>query len=478
MAQNGRRNRKWVYGSNTVISSIIFFAILVFIALIAERHPWRFDLTESGSFSLSEQSRNVLKGIEKPVEIKCFFSAAAPAQAQDKSKTKDLLETYRYFNKNINFEFVDPDVRPEIAKQYDVKTYGTVVLEGYDRKQLVQGSDEENITNALLKLSRKDQKKIYFLSGHGEHSHTAADKDGYTNVGIALQNNYYAVAELNLLQRPDIPGDAAAVVIAGPRKRIVQHELEVLKTYLERGGKLFVMVDPLTDTGVPDFLKGYGIEVGDDVIVDRMSRLFGASERIPVVVEYGAHKITNHFALPTFYPDARSVSPTAQPPDGVQVEVLASTGPNAWAERDLKMLDRGQAAFDEGQDLKGPVPLAVVANVAPREKKDRDVESKEGKEKDARASSGDGVLVVTGDSDFAANSYFSLYGNGDFFMNAINFLADEGNLITVEPRQAKNKPMLLTQGQAKAVFWIALVLVPLAILICGFTVSRVRRSQR
>ncbi len=478
MAQNGRRNRKWVYGSNTVISSIIFFAILVFVALIAERHPWRFDLTDSGSFSLSEQTRNILKGIDKPVEVKCFFSAAAPAQAQDKSKTRDLLETYKYYNKNIRYDFIDPDLQPDVARQYDVKTYGTMVVEGYDRKQVVQASDEETITNALLKLSRKEQKKIYFLSGHGEHSHTSPDKDGYTNAGIALQNSYYAVSELNLLQRQDIPQDAAAVVIAGPRKRIVQHELDVLKAYLERGGKLFVMVDPLADTGVPDFLKGYGVEVGDDVVVDRMSRLFGASERIPVVVEYGAHKITNNFTLPTFYPDARSVVPAAKPPDGVQVEVLASTGPNAWAERNLQMLERGQAAFDEGEDLKGPVPLAVVASVAGKVKKDADGEKKRGAEKDARASSGDGVIVVTGDSDFAANSYFSLYGNGDFFMNAINFLADEGNLITVEPRQAKNKPVLLTQGQAKAVFWIVLVLVPLAILICGFTVARVRRSQR
>lgn len=477
MAQNDRRTRKWVYGSNTVISSIIFFAILVFVALIAERHPWRVDLTESGSFSLSEQTRNILKGLEKPVEIKCFFSAAAPAQTQDRAKTKDLLETYKYFSKNISFEFIDPDVRPEVAKQYDVKTYGTLVMEGYDRKQVVPAATEENITNALLKLSRKDQKKIYFLSGHGEHSHKDTNKEGYTNAGIALQNNYYAVAELNLLQQPEIPKDAAAVIIAGPRKKIMEPELQILKSYLESGGKLFLMVDPLIDAGVKDFLKGYGIELGDDVVVDRLSRLFGASERIPVVVEYGRHKITDHFELPTFYPDARSVSAMDPPPQGVQLHVLALTSPNAWAERDLEMLERGQAAFDEARDLKGPVPLVVLADVASKQKKDRDggPPSRAGKEP---SSTGDGILIVAGDSDFASNSYFSLYGNGDLFLNAINFLADEGNLITVEPRQAKNKPMLLTQGQAKAVFWIVLVLVPLAILICGLTVARVRRAQR
>jgi ABC-type uncharacterized transport system involved in gliding motility auxiliary subunit len=468
-----RRNRKLVYGSNTIISAIIFFVILVFVALIAERHPMRVDLTESGSFSLSGQTRNILKELDKPISIKCFYSTAAPDQIQGKAKTKDLLETYKYYTQNINFEFVDPDSQPDVARRYEVKTYGTLVLEGYDKKQVLQAADEEGITNAILKLSRKDQKKIYFLTGHGEHSVTATDKDSYSTAKAAMEKNYYAVAEFNLLQQPDIPSDAAVVVVAGPTKPIPEPEQNILKAYLARGGKVVLMLDPLFKTGMEGFLKGYGIEITEDVVIDRMSRLFGASERIPVVIEYGDHKITNNFSLPTFYPDARSVVPAKEAPQGVQLQILASTSPNAWAERNMEMLQRGEAAFEKDKDLSGPVPLVVLANIAGQDSKNPADADKKDSPKPK-----DGILVVSGDSDFVANTYFGLYGNGDFFLNTINFMADDVNLISVEARQNANKPMLLTKNQAQAMFWIVLILVPLAVLVSGLTVYRVRRSQR
>ncbi|MEM5786889.1 MAG: GldG family protein [Syntrophobacteraceae bacterium] len=477
MARKTWRTRKWVYGSNTIISSVILFAIFAVAALIAERHPWRVDLTESGSFTLSEQTRNVLKEINQPVRIKLFYSSSAPDQMQPKAKAKDLLDTYRYHNNSIAYEFIDPDAQPEIARQYEVKTYGTLILEGFDRKQVVSAPDEENITNALLKLARKDQKKIYFLSGHGEHSFKASEKDGYSAAKTALESNYYAVSEFNLLQQPDVPSDAAVVVIAGPKKPLAEHEQQVLRSYLDRGGKVFLMIDPLTETGLDEFLKSYGVDLGKDVVIDRLSRLFGASERVPVVVEYGPHKITAQFELPTFFPDARSVLPAPESPEHVNVEVLASTSPNAWAERDLEMLRQGQAALDEAVDLKGPVSLVVLATIANKENT-APVPGDQGDNDAAPQTGSEGILIVVGDSDFASNPYFSLYGNGDFLLNSINFLADEANLITIEPRQSKNRPMLLTQGQARAVFGIVLVLVPLAVLVAGFSVYRVRRAQR
>jgi ABC-type uncharacterized transport system involved in gliding motility auxiliary subunit len=468
-----KRNRKLVYGSNTIISSVIFLAIMVFVVLIAERHPWRVDLTESGSFSLSGQTKNILKDLDKPISIKCFYSNSAADQSQGKGKVKDLLETYRYYTNNIDVEFVDPDSQPEVARRYDVKNYGTLVLEGYDKKQVIQAADEESITNAILKLSRKEQKKIYFLTGHGEHSPSATGKESYSAAKDAMAKNYYSVVEFNLLQEPDVPSDAAALVIAGPRKPITEAEQNTIKAYLGRGGKVMLMLDPMVKTGMEDFLKGYGIEITEDVVIDRLSRLFGASERVPVVIEYGDHRITANFSLPTFYPDARSVVPAKDAPQSVQIQTLASTSQSAWAERNMEMLAKGEAAFEKDIDLPGPVPLVVLANIAGKESKNQaDADKKEATKPK------DGILVVAGNSSFAADTYFSLYGNGDFFLNTINFLADEANLISVEPRLSANKPVLLTRNQAQAMFWIVLILVPLAVLVSGLTVYRVRRSQR
>jgi len=463
---------KWVYGTNTIVSSVIFLGILVLLVLIAEQKSFRVDLSETRSFSLSGETRNVIKQIDKPIAVKVFISASGPG-AQNRDKIKDLLDTYCYYNKEIKYEMVDPDSRPEITRQYEVKTYGTIVLEGYDKRQVVQTADEENITNALLKLTRKEQKKIYFLSGHGERSLAADARDSFSNARIALEKNFFEVLEFNLLECEKIPADAAAVVIAGPRKQIPEREQNIIKSYLDGGGKVMLMVDPLTENGMKDFLRGYGIEISEDVVVDPMSRLFGASERVPVVMEYGEHKITDNFAQPTFYPDVRSVVPSEKPPQGVQVVVLASTSPNAWAQRsNLEALKEGKAAFDKDKDMAGPVPLVVLANIASQQKQPDPTQKNENKQPGK-----EGILVVAGNSLFASNSYFNQYGNGDFFLNTIGFLADEANQIAVD-RPNVNKPLMLTRTQGTAIFWIVLVIIPLSVLIAGFFVYRVRRSQR
>jgi ABC-type uncharacterized transport system involved in gliding motility auxiliary subunit len=189
-------------------------------------------------------------------------------------------------------------------------------------------------------------------------------------------------------------------------------------------------------------------------------------------MEYGEHKITDNFSQATFYPDARSVVPSEKPPQGINVQVLAYSSPNSWAERDLEALEQGPAAFDKDKDLPGPVPLIVIATIAGQQKQpgagQKDQDNPAGK---------NGILIVAGNSLFASNSYFNQYGNGDFFLNSINFLAEEANLIALN-RPNENKPLLLTRGQASAIFWIALIIVPLSVLLSAIVVYRVRRSQR
>ncbi len=470
MPSKSKQSPRWAYGANSIVSTVVFLAILILIVLIGERKSLRLDVTQTGSFSLSAQTRNILKQIDQPVDVKLFYAGSGPG-AQDKDKAKDLLDNYRYLNKNIKYEFVDPDTQPEITRSYEVKTYGTIILEGYGKKQTVQSPDEGDVTNALVKLTSKEQKKIYFLSGHGERSLSADARDSFSNAKSALEKGSYTTGEFNLLQQEDIPSDASLVIIAGPEKQIPQREQQILKNYLTRGGKVMLMIDPLVDSGMKDFLKDYGIVISEDVVVDRLSRLFGASERVPVVMEYGAHKITENFSQPTFYPDARSVVPAEEAPHGVEVQVLAATSANSWAERNLEMLKQGKAEFDKDKDLQGPVPLVVLATIKGQngpDAREKDAAPKEGK---------DGVLVVAGNSMFASNSYFGQYGNGDFFLNTVSFLADDSGLISVA-RPEMGKPLLLTRDQGNMIFWIVLVIMPFSVLLAGIVVYRVRRSQR
>jgi ABC-type uncharacterized transport system involved in gliding motility auxiliary subunit len=480
MAGTSKRSRVWSYGSSAVLSSLFFLGILAFLALIAERHPWRVDMTDSGAFTLSEQTQNILNSLDQPIHIKAFYAAASPEQ----TKAKDVLETYRYASPKVNYEFVDPDRQPEIARQFEVRSYGTLVLEGYGKKQTIQNADEEAITNAVLKLSRNEQKRIYFLVGHGERSVEKADKEGYSSVREALEKENFAVADLSLLQQAQIPGNAAVVIIAGPEKPLFPQEISSLKSYLDAGGRLMVLLDPFRDGGLREFLKGYGVELSDDIVIDKLSRVFGGSYLMPVVMQYGHHQTTENFDLATFYPEARSVIPAKEPPEGVQLETLASTSENAWAEKNLDELKGGEASFNEMEDTLGPIPLIVLAEIDHKQIKPNEATGSSGNdgkgpaEKEDQKSANQALLLVAGDSDFANNTYFGLSGNGDLFLNMVNFLAQEQNLITVKPRGKLQQPMLMTQSQAWMVFLVVMVLVPMLVLLSGLAVYRVRRSQR
>lgn len=480
------RSRRLHYGSGAVFSTVVFLAILVVVALIAERHPWRADLTETGQFSLSEQSRKIVASLQEPVTIKAFFAGGAA----DAARAKDLLETYRYYNKNIRYEFIDPDRDPQVARQYEIRDYGVLVVEGLGRKETVPRADEEALTNALFKLSRDEDKTVYFLTGHGERSAEEMNKTGYSSAKSALIKENYQVKPLSLMQHPQVPQDAAVVLVAGPQKPLFPEEVASLEAYLLRGGKIVFFLDPEKDGGVRSLTEKYGIVLGDDVVIDKLSRVFGGSYLMPVVTQYGSHKITEGFNVATFYSEARSVSAAEKPPEGVTVVTLASTSENAWAETDLERLFRGEASFEEGKDKPGPVPLGVLAAVetkkftekqpdTPRDSQEPMGSDKPKAEKGAlEAKPTLGYIVVFGDSDFVDNTHFGVSGNGDLFLNMVHFLAEEETLITIEPRKQKSQTLMLTENQARMIFWTSMVGMPLLVVLIGFGVYRVRRSQR
>ncbi|MDR3554608.1 MAG: Gldg family protein [Syntrophobacteraceae bacterium] len=469
-AKSGRK-LKWAYGTNTVVSTVIFFMILVFIVLIAQQKPLRVDLTGTRAFTLSQQTRKILKSLKAPIAIKVFVANGGPG-AQGKDKIKDLLDTYCYFSKNIKYQLVDPDTHPQMTRSYGVKDYGTIVLEGYGKKQAISTADEQDITNALLKLQSTVEEKIYFMSGHGEHSLTAKARDSYSIARSGLQKDNYKVGEFNLLQDSRVPADAAAVIIAGPQQQITEREQRILAGYLAGGGRVFLMLDPLTQTGMTNFLKGYGIQIGNDVVVDRLSRLFGASPTVPVVMQYEPSEITRDFTEPTFYPDARSVVPQKNPPKGVRLQTIAATSASAWADRNLDELKQGKATFDKTKDMPGPVPLVLLASIQAEPKPPA-----AGKKIVSTPLAKAGKLVVAGNSQFAANSYFNQYGNGDLFLNTVNYLANKTNLIAIQ-RPNAGKPLMLTSSQAGSIFWTVVIMIPLAVLFSGIAVYRIRRSQR
>jgi ABC-type uncharacterized transport system involved in gliding motility auxiliary subunit len=304
------------------------------------------------------------------------------------------------------------------------------------------------------------------------------DRPGFSQAREAIQGANYEVKELLLLREKDVPENAAVLVVAGPKRDLLSEELTALDRYVQRGGKLLVLLDPEQAPALAKFLEKYGIRPGQDVIVDRLSRVLGGDYLIPVVSQYESHPITKEFTLASFFPFARTMDAASSPPQGVTVQVLARTGQGSWAETDRETLKQGQARFDPGKDRQGPVPVGAVATVEvkPPAKKG-ETTPVEGPGPGA-AVPRKARIVAYGTAAFASNNYLNLSGNKDLFLNSISWLAEEEDLISIRPREAKFTPLILTARQGQAAFWVGVVVPPAVALAAGVTVGIRRRRAR
>jgi ABC-type uncharacterized transport system involved in gliding motility auxiliary subunit len=241
------------------------------------------------------------------------------------------------------------------------------------------------------------------------------------------------------------------------------------------------MVDPETATTLPSFLAEYGFKLENDIVVDTVSRLLGGDYFMPVVNEYETHAITDKFTYATFFPFARSVEIAEPKPEGVTLTALAKTSPNSWSERQL---DQKEVKFTPDKDKQGPVNLAAVSSFKTKaaEPSPAPVEAKPGQpaaenakpkpeaaEKEAR-------MAVVGDSDFAKNRYYSVSGNGNFFLNIANWLTEEADLIAIQPKTQTPRTIQLTPSQGRLLFLVSVIILPLAVLLLGVSVWVRRRS--
>lgn len=455
--RKGLSSRSARFGSNAALMIVVILGILVVINIFAGRFSWRVDTTAAKQFSLAEQTRNVLKNLDKDVKITGFFKSG------DEAFTKELLTEYAHYTDRLRFEISDPDKKPGLAKQYNIKAYNTLIVEGNGKEERVEKTEEQLLTNAIIKVTREGKKKIYFTSGHGEKDPESAEANGLDKAKTALTNENYEIAKLVIAQENAIPADCSLLAVVGPRSDLFGSELSLIQSYLAQGGKLLALLDPDSPGSWSGLLAEWGFKIGNDIVVDAsgFGQLFGAGPTMPIVSQYMPHDITKDFNLMTFFPEARSVSRASTMPDGVTFQEIGQSNQRSWGESS-PLSGQQQIRYDEGMDLRGPVTLFASA------------------EKVQGNSAGPGKpgktrIIVFGDADFAGNSYFNAQGNGNLFLNAVSWLAEEEDLISVRARDPEDRRIAITQTQSRALLYIGVLLLPLATFMAGIAVYRRRK---
>lgn len=475
------RSRPVVYGGTAALSIVLVAGILVFIILLGNRYSLRWDLTRNQSHSLSAVSRTLLSQVDKPLTLTAFFPEGNP----ERQRARETLELYTRQNPKITLQFLDPERDPLRADQAGYRRPGNVLLEYEGRKHLAETFEEERLSEAIRRVLHKGRKKIAFLTGHGERS-DPRERGGYKTARKALENEGFEVADLNLLKEGQVSKEVAVVIVAAPQKDLLPQEAQALKKYLEGGGRVFVLLDPFQDAGLKTLLAGYGINLDDGIIFELNQLTETRAILSPIVTQYGRHRITQDFTLVTIFPSPRPLL-LNQEVKGVLLTPLVTTSPQSWAKFGKDWQKQGKKEnkplYDPQTDKKGPFTVAALAGPQPVPKPtdatDKSAKSPEKKATPDKPQPGpQAYLAVFGDADFAADEFFNQLGNGDLFLNTVNFLAAEEQQIIIRKDETKLEPLTLTTYKTLVIFFISVILLPLAMLSAGVAVYLRRRALR
>ena len=454
------------YGAIASASVIVVLGILGIVNYLSqERFNKRWDLTANQQFTLSEQSVKLLRNLDAPVTFRVFD------QNEALDRYRPRLAEYEYQSNRVSAEYIDMDSNPGQAKQANVDTYGTILIQYKDRTERVNSDAEQDLTNGLIKVLTGTQRKVYFVQGHGEKDTADTQRSGYSTISDALAKSNYAVEKLVLAQQKDVPADASVVIIGGLRSDPLPQETDMLRRYLQKGGHLLVMLDPPGPQGGPmpnveGLLKEWSVDAGNNIVIDAsgVGQIFGGDASVPVAATYAQHPITDRFNLLTAYPLARSVAPTQSATEGRVAQTIIETSARSWAETDLK--GSGEVALNpEAGDKPGPVSIGVAVT-APAAT-ETTAPTPAANTQDEQAPKPESRLAVVGDSDFAANYALGIQGNRDLFLNMVNWLAQQENLIAIRPRQADDRRITLTAESSRWIMLMSIFIIPAVVFATG-----------
>ena len=454
----GRQGR---YGLNIVIMTAAFFIIVILINFLFFRSPTRVDVTATRVFNLAPQTVNVLRNLDGPVRANAFFT---PADA-NREQAEDLLNEFSRRTNNFQYRFIDPELNRSLAVQYDVQQYPAIVFEDRttESREDVTDFTEQAFVTGILVATGVAQKYVAYLTGHKEPGGTRdllsgdVEDEGFDFAIEGLQRDNYIVGPLNLSQYGSVPDDVAALLIVSPQQELSEDEAAALTGYLERGGNVVALLDPNPPQSFVDLLAPWGVSVGSHGIADAISNVAGqqltplvqrANGQFLALVDFGiSDRLDN-----VFFPDVTAVTATLPPeemPGHVRYSVLARTTPASWLETDPDRVE-----FQPGIEQIGPFPVAGLLEAS-------------GTVEQPNLSGTRARVVVFGDSDFARNKFFFSNDNADFFLNSVNWLAEDQHLISIRPKVIPFRELVVNTRERDFIKWSSWLVPPLLMILAG-----------
>lgn len=441
------------HGMNMGVLILLVTALLVCVNYLSVRHNKTFDLTVEKINSLSEQSQKVLKSLESDLTVKVFFKGAdALPERQEVTQT---LNVFREYSSRVKIQFIDAYVDNALAQEYlaalpdrDQAPVFVFVEYGGKRIRVEPGFTppqfgEEQVAQALVKATRKEEMKVYFLTGHGERELVSESQQGLLAFKQELESASYVVEELSLFEKAQVPADASIVMVIGPKKPLLEGEITVLKNYLSQGGRMVIALDPGEQQNLSPLVRELGVDFKNNFVIFLDPTKGQASGTSLGLVFDKGHPVTSSLVegkTLTLFDLTSELTVDAAKPESIRVSELVKTSPNSFLMKELKTevtAPAAQKSYSIFMEAQGK-----LTSQAPRDFK----------------------AIIVGDSDFVTNRLFLVGSNRDLTMNAVAELSDQKDLISIRPRQSKGTQLILT-GPARLAMITAGVSLPVLLLL-------------
>jgi ABC-type uncharacterized transport system involved in gliding motility auxiliary subunit len=455
--KNSIAARQARFGATAGLYTIIILAALVMVNWLANRYNKTYDTTSNKRFTLSQETKKVVGGLKSDATITYIDRASGFDQA------KGMLDRYRNLSPKIHIQYIDLAKQPSLARSYGVRFPGTAYVEIGTKREEAKALTEEGITGAFLK-DLKGTRKVCFVTGSHEHQLDETGESGLSTLNKVLGRDNYQAQSISLLEKAEVPKDCAVVVVAGPQLDYTAPQVNALKSYVEGGGRAFILVDPPLDfgrlqiaqnEGLTNLLQSWGVTLEKDLVLEQsqVGQLFGFGPEVPLISSYDSHPIVNDLkGAATGFPLTRSLQ--VKNGDKTTVEKLFSTKGAAIA---TTKLNNNQVNPDDPTNKKGPFILAAAGTY------------------NTGQPNNPGRFVVVGSSGFLDNGTIGFQANRDLAVNAINWLSSDEDLISIRPKEPEDRRLNVSQSQMNVFEYTVLIAIPLFLIVSGVSIFLKRR---
>lgn len=441
--KTGPRLRLQLAAQNTLFALLLVAAAFLVVYLLRDS-PWQWDITQNKRGSLSTATGDVLRNMAEPITITAYATTHDPMLGDVRTLISDFLTPYRLIKPDITLTFVDPREQPKETAAANVRANGELVIEYGKRKEHLSTLNEQSMANLLMRLARDQERLIVFIDGHGQPKLDGNANFDLGRFGQQLQVKGFTLQSISLSIAPEVPENAAVLVLTHPRVDMLKGEVDKLVRHVERGGNLLWLIDQEPLHGLQPLVEQLKLQLGPGVVVDPAAAQLGIQPTIALSSNYGFHPITEAFSrYNTAFPFARALG---LPADAApwHASVLVEAAQSGWVE--TGSLD-GELRFDPNRDVRGPAVVAVALERALEDKSQR--------------------VVVVGGSSFLSNAFVGLLSNVDFGVNLLNWLAEDENLITIQPRERVDATLEVSRPLLTFLVFGFLLFLPAALLVAG-----------